>query len=84
MNGLEEIEFSLPPPRLVRWTRADLTRWEVGVLQKLANGASRKEFVTQTRSIDSVYNMIRIIRLKLGARSSEHAIAIGYREELIK
>lgn len=61
-----------------------LTKQELDVLQAVADGALLKELPNRPQEKSTPYNVAYRFRLKLGAVSNAHAVAIAFREGLIR
>ncbi len=61
-----------------------LTKEEKAIMDGIANGFTRKE-VAQRRGVSAgtVQHMLRVIEAKLGARSTEQAVAVAIRRGLL-
>lgn len=62
----------------------DLTATELRVLTLAAEGLTSLEIAFEARRpYETIRSQRKLVLLKLGARSMAHAVAIGFREELI-
>lgn len=98
IRGLIEAGWSPPPPTdtiaariLDDIARADvfgqtndLTAREIGLLQLLADGDTFDTAATRLGlSVETVKDRTKMIRRKLGARNTPHAVAIAFRAGLL-
>ena len=66
-------------------TRESLTRRELETLKLIADGLSNKEIAsTLWLSVETVKSHVRAIHATLGAQSRAHAVAIAFRQGLLR
>ena len=90
-KGVEEGTITIYPPLPTREEEAmklslsKLTAIEVEILQLAADGYSRKEIaVCRSVSDHTIRNQVNSILAKLQVRGTVHAVAIAFRQGLIK
>lgn len=98
IKGLIEQGWSPPPPtdavalRMIEdlvlagqyGQTNDLTPREVGLLQLLADGHTSETCATRLGlSVETVKERVKMIRRKLGAKNTPHAVAIAFRSGVL-
>jgi DNA-binding NarL/FixJ family response regulator len=77
-------EFTYPKRERNSKRPYKLTRPQVELLQRLADGEMYKEMATPTRDSRCIWHMAWRIRAQMGATTAANAVAIALREGIIK
>ncbi len=76
-------DFYLPKRERKSRRPYKLTRMQVEILQRLADGDLYKEMTTPTRNANCIWHMAWRIRAQMGATTAANAVAIALREGII-
>jgi DNA-binding CsgD family transcriptional regulator len=82
--GADDIAFHLPARFQPKAKPFGLTAFELAVLQKLADGYRLKELASHNRTAARMHHIAYLMRVKMRAITTEHAVAIAFREGLVK